>query len=1027
MSKKFLRKSLYTFFCLSLLFCRSIAENPPIDSTYIQSHYSLDVWTSEQGFPAFGISAITQTDDGYLWIATNEGLVRFNGSDFVLFRDIVKEKNHQFDIVRMEQDKKGNLWVITSLGELYRFDRDSGEGKFIRNPLPFPEMNSNVSEIFFDSDSNAWLVHKDNLYKIDSEQKHFREYTSKDGLAGETYGRIYESADKTIWVSSLSYIDSNTFNKRLGFLNKLRHSSQNFSSFHGTFGITSLLQSKENIIWIGTTEGIFKFENFLFKPYFIKSGYNNFTIPALMQDDNNITWMGTETDGIFCKLDGVVSRFPKQEGLPSERVTCLFEDNENSIWVGTRGGALVRLKRKKIFTQYYLNSTSVNNVSSVYEDNKGSLWIGTRFEGLYELDKKNVKHYSVQNGLAGNSVRAIGEEANGNYIFGTENGLSRLVNGKFENLTNISELLFLQIRAIYRDKFQQIWVGRSALNFSKFSPNSTKKFLHFVTFINPTQTGVVRGFAEDKNGDLWIATRGGIQFLKNDSLHSYNVRDGLPSDDIMTITFDSSDVLWIGTYNGGLSRFYNNKFTNYSMVDGLVDNVIYHILEDDFGNMWFGSNRGIFRIKKQELNDFAEGKIFSVNSVSYGISDGMLSAECNGGSQPSCWKTKDGRLLFATMKGVAIVDPKQIFTAQTTLPPPVVIERFVANEDTVILFGGTELEAGKKKLEFDYAALSFIAPEKNRFKFKLENFDDNWTDAGNRRRAYYTNVPAGTYTFRVIACNQDGIWNKQGAALTFTIRPFLWEARWFQVFSFIIISFIVFSLFKIRVRSVRNAEERKTGLNKQIAQLEMKALRAQMNPHFIFNCLNSIQGCILANETEVAYTYLSKFAKLLRMILENSEHTFVPLTNELAMLRLYLELESLSYDHKFSHTITIDPVLGREEYEIPTLLIQPYVENAIWHGLIHKQGERKLSIQFEKNEDYLHCTIEDNGIGREKARKLEEPRKRGYEPRGMKVTRERIKTLNAYTGKEATVNVTDLYSEKNESLGTRVEIKIPLE
>ncbi len=336
------------------------------------------------------------------------------------------------------------------------------------------------------------------------------------------------------------------------------------------------------------------------------------------------------------------------------------------------------------------------------------------------------------------------------------------------------------IQAVTQTRDGYLWLGTKAglvrfdgVRFAVFDKLNTKEIL----------SNDILDLYEDRDGNLWVGTTGGgLNRLRDGKFTSYTTRDGLSQDFVRSIYEDGDGSLWIANYGGGVNRFKDGRFTAYTTNVGLFDNTIYQVLDDDQGNLWMSCNRGIFFVSKQQLNDFAENRIASVTSVPFGKSDGMRSSECNGGNQPAGIKARDGNLWFPTIEGVAVVDPRRMLI--NTQPPPVLIDKTMV-DDHVLVDGLTEatLPPGKGQLEFHYTALSFLAPEKVMFKYKLEGFDQDWTDAGARRVAYYTNLPPGSYRFRVIACNNDGKWNEEGAIFAFTLAPHFYETGFFYALS----------------------------------------------------------------------------------------------------------------------------------------------------------------------------------------------------------------------------------------------------
>jgi hypothetical protein len=358
--------------------------------------------------------------------------------------------------------------------------------------------------------------------------------------------------------------------------------------------------------------------------------------------------------------------------------------------------------------------------------------------------------------------------------------------------------------------------------------------------------------------------------------------------------------------------------------------------------------------------------------------------------------------------------------------PEVVLTGFkVLNEDVILK---TSLEYADTinltykdyVFSFEFSAIHLTAPNKNRYAYTLEGFDKDWVYT-QRRFATYTNLDPGRYTFKVKASNNDGIWNDTGLSINIIISPPFWKTLWFYALMSLLIAGIIWTLYKFRVGQIRKEEKLKTEFNKRLADVEMTALRAQMNPHFLFNCLNSINRFIVRNDAETASNYLTKFSRLIRLILQNSKSPTITLKSELEALKLYIDMEELRFENRFDHHIHVDENIETEYIEVPPLLLQPYVENAIWHGLMHKEAKGQLTIQITKEGDRLRCMIEDNGIGRQKALQLKSKSATRDKPMGMKITTDR---LNLYQ-KQTDVQVIDLLDGNGDPCGTRVILGMP--
>src|SRR5262249_40319682 len=406
---------------------------------------------------------------------------------------------------------------------------------------------------------------------------------------------------------------------------------------------------------------------------------------------------------------------------------------------------LNRLKDGRFLAYTHSDGLADDVVRSIFQDRQGAVWIATR-GGLSRFESGHFASYHSSDGLANDSVLSVFQDTDGAIWAGTRGGLSRFNGSRFVSYKMTDGSGDLRVLAMHQDISGALWIGTGSgllvFKDGQFSPYT----------VGGLDQDAVYAISEDRDGAVWLGTDGsGLKHLKGGVLTAYTTRDGLSNDIVMAIHRDDQGVMWIGT-NSGLTRYADGRFTTYTTHNGLYDDTIFQVLEDSAGCLWMSCNKGIFRVNKQELNDFASGKTSSVLSVSYGVADGMKSRECQGGFQSAGCRTIDGRLWFPTIKGVAIVDPASL--QNNPLAPPVVIEQVVADNQQ-IRQELAELGPGNKKIEFHFSGLSLIVPEKVKFKYMLEGFDRDWVDAGSKREAFYTNIPAGRYTFRVIASNND--------------------------------------------------------------------------------------------------------------------------------------------------------------------------------------------------------------------------------------------------------------------------------
>jgi PAS domain S-box-containing protein len=760
-----------------------------LDPSKAITQYTHDVWKTEAGLPQNSVLAITQTRDGYLWLGTEEGLARFDGVSFSVFDKRTTPAIGTNTISALLEDQRGNLWIGTNGGGLTRRDTS---GRFFRYTTRDGLGSDVVLSLHEDRKGSLW-VGTDGGGISRLRDGRFTTYTVRDGLPDNSVFSICSGRDGSLWLGTHAGLSRfyggrfTTFGHRDGLPNLY---------------IKALYIDHEGNLWAGTNGGgLARLQkDGRFTTYTTKDGLSSNVIWALYEDREGSLWIGTGAGGLDRLHAGRFAAYTAKQGLSSNDVWCLYEDREGSLWIGTTDGGLNRLRDAAFTTYTTLEGLSSDVVLPVIEAADGSLWMGTDGGGLNRLKDGRVTSYTTKNGLSNNLVFSLCQERDGSLWIGTRHGLNRYQNGRFRVYTSRDGLPNDVVMASYVDHRGTLWIGTRG-GLSRFENGK------FVTYT--TEQGLsndnISAIYEDSGGHLWIGTvGGGINELHDGMVTTYSTANGLSNNVIWSIAGEDDGTLWIGTNGGGLVRFKNGRFTAFTTREGLFDDVVFQILDDGRGYLWMSSNKGVFRVEKQQLNAFARGQIRAVSSVAYGTADGMKSRECNGGFQPAGWKTRDGRLCFPTMKGLAIIDPAH--PAAKLPPPPVVIEQVSVDQRSFSPSPGLHAPPGKGQLEFEFAALSFIAPEKIRFRYRLEGFDKEWTDAGSRRAAYYTNLPPGTYRFRVKACNSDGVWNEVGATLPLTLEPHFYQTSWFYGLCGLLVISLGVAGHHLRVRQLNRRE-----------------------------------------------------------------------------------------------------------------------------------------------------------------------------------------------------------------------------
>ena len=570
-------------------------------------------------------------------------------------------------------------------------------------------------------------------------------------------------------------------------------------------GLKNLAQDRKGRIWTVSNGGLYRVDGENITEYGVSEGLPNQIGTAVFEDSAGQLWIGTFR-GLTRMVDGKILPRPNTEEVYGDLIYTIFEDREKNLWVGGQEG-LYRLNPARFTTYTTRQGLTDNNVMSVREDHEGTVWIGTWGGGLNRLKDGKITAYTTRTGLSHNRVLALYEGKDDSLWVGTDHGggLNRF-KGSPHNLFDPPRrpgLIDAAIRVIHEDERGALWIGTSrGINVLKDGEFES------YTPANGLAGNTNLAICEAADKSFWIGTDGGLSHWQGGNFTNFTTRNGLSANYVNALYEDATRTLWIGTRGGGLMRYKNGKFTAYTTKEGLFSDDIYEILEDDLGCFWMSCRRGIFRVSKKDLDDFDRGAVKIISSTGFGRADGMATVQCNGVAKPSGWKGKDGRLWFATIRGVVAVDA----TRSNEVPPPVVIDdvlvghRTLAPEGSITNGATLRIPPGRGALEIQYSALSYQAPEKNRFKYTIEGVDSGWIDAGTASSAFYNNIAAGKYSFRVIACNNDGVWNEKGATLSLIFLPYFWQTLWFKLAIGGSIVLALTFLYRLRVARLRDIE-----------------------------------------------------------------------------------------------------------------------------------------------------------------------------------------------------------------------------
>jgi len=1027
---------------------------------------SFENLSEKEGLSDKKVYCFLRDKQGYLWIGTENGLNRYDGYSFKVFLHTEGDTNSLSNNVvhNLTQDSAGFIWVGTDGGGLDCYDPKTEHFRSYRNtPNDKNSISGNrISSVFIDKQNNLWVCGGlAGLQLFNRKTQAFENYSSvivKNDLefnsSSNLISQMLEDDEGTLWIAThngLAKFDRTNHQFQF-YYNNTKPENYGRDNVH----ICMFMDSEKNI-WLGNWGGgLMKFNklNGTFEMYkYNTSVPENGTInivTSISQKSPNELWIATLDSGFgtFNMNTKKFLFFPYKEGymnsIPSNSINTLYKDYTGTLWIGTNNGISKIDPMTQRFAHTIIKSnTTLDNKAfhvSVAIDipERNELLLGTTWgDGLYIYDER--KHQSIVHRFPGNytyyNISAIKRDESGTIWVGSQNGLFQfdIISNQFITLPtplNTTDLKNDVISTIIQDRAHNLWFATGGDGIYQYilSSKEIKHFTHSENNENSLISNETSVIAEDNNGNLFIGT-------SNDGISVYNIAsntftnyrfdannpNSISRNEITGIVVHNKGKEFIGTWGNGLNEYLpegkgNNKFKRYFIKDGLPSDKIWNMTKDNNGNIWIATSKGLSKLNPD-----------SMSFKNYDIRDGLKMNYLQFGLNT----LSNGDIIIGDYGGFTRFNPVNL--TNNPFVPDVVINSFKVFDKDIISSGNVnftrrvDLSYKQNFFSVEFAALNLTNPEKNQYAYKLEGFDKDWNYCGTRRFASYTNLDGGDYILMIKAANNDGVWNDKPLSITIHVLPPFWKTWWFYLLSAIIISVIIYLIYKIRINQIRKEEAIKTEFNKKIAEIEMVALRAQMNPHFIFNCLNSINRYIVKSDQVTASNYLTKFAKLIRLILDNSRHSKVALENELNALKLYIEMEAMRFDNKFSYAVNVSDDLDSDSISIPPMILQPYVENAIWHGLMHKTDSGVLSVNISKENDYLKCIIEDNGVGRERAMELKSKNSLKEKSLGIKVTNDRISIFNQLNKNKAFVAIDDLKDKHGNAIGTRVTLMIPLD
>ncbi len=1007
--------------------------------------------TLQDGLSDNMVLCALQDKQGFMWFGTRNGLNRYDGYHITVFRH---NRNDPYSlsnesIQSLFEDSRGRMWIGTAEG-LNMFDPVLERFTYYQSDSRNPNgiLQGAITSIAEDRWGCLWLA-TDNtrrgIQKLDTERGVFTTYRhnpedpyslTDDGVTG-----ICRDKNDDMWVAT-----------RYG-INRYDHAHDRFINhntapeyrFAADNNLTRILAASDGSLWlVNRTTNIWKAhisgDHLIAEPLYIDRHRNFYasTVISMVGGVGDVLWIGTEGglytvnihSGAYRKIVYTTDSY----GLASNQVFKVYSDHYGDMWICTDIGVHrfhSRTNYIRHFSHSPLDTSTVSHqkIRSLLQYG-GQLLVGTGGGGLDISRGDRFRHHinpyysssPVLLDILSNTLNVLYRLRDGTVLAGTNSGLYRIdpETGKFYKLPY--SVFGSRVWSICEDREGILWIGTLFKGLTRID-RRTGDVRYYFAEVRASRLAVpvsVHTIYEARDGTLWIGTNNGLYRMdRNTNQPVWTVWNSPDSSSashnhVWPIHETNNGKLWIGTTGGGLNLFdpSTGKYVHYGREQGLPSDIICGILEDGHGNLWVSTNTGLCRFTP------SNGRV-----TTFGIDDGVYISDFH---VKTCFRDASGVMYFGGTGGYLCFHPDSM--SIKTRPRRLIFTSFKVFDrklalDTALLFKKQMiLPYNSNYFSVEFVSVDFAGAHHHQYRYKLDSYDRQWryTD-GTHPLAGYTDVAPGNYNLVVEVADDEGNWGSNRAAIGIRITPAWWQTWWFQMAVLLCLVAIGVGLLRWYLGSMR----RKGAMERRLVELQLHALRAQMNPHFIFNSLNSIYYYILCRDQKKAQTYLGLFSVLLRRILEYSRKTFIPINREIEILDMYLQLEAMRFSQRFGYKMSIAPDIDLERQLVPTMLLQPYVENAVKHGLLPKEKDCMLTIEFQRRGDRIECSITDNGIGRKMAGQIREQSQLPYTSQGLALSKERMDNLSELHGKLYGVEVQDLTTETGEALGTRIVLTFP--
>src|SRR3984885_6749365 len=966
------------------LACILLAGQPcalALDPSLDVSQYAHTAWKVREGFVGSEITSIAQTSDGYIWLATQFGLFRFDGVRNVPWQPPQDQHLPPGTIFSLLVDQSGTLWIgATGLASFK-------DGKLTH----YPELAGQyIFKILEDHEGTIWASGvTDPIGKLCAIRNGNIQCYGEDGTLGLGALGLYEDSKGNLWA---------------GVLNGLWRWKPGLPKFYPLpgqpDGIQALAEDTDGALLVGWSGGIYRFVEGKTQPYSL--GGTQFRAHRMFRDQNGGLWIGTSGRGLMHVHKGSTDVFAQSDGLSGEDVHSLFEDRENNIWVAT-GNGLDRFRDMAVVTLTEKQGLSGDPVSVVLPDMDGSVWFGSR-GGLDQWNNGQTKTYPVY-------PESLFQDDRGRIWVSTARELGYLENGRF---TSVRGVPGGNILSITQDTAGNLWLINETAGLFRISPQNAVRQIPWAALGHKDHASVLA--ADRRQGGLWIGFfLGDMAYFSDGKVRAtYTTTNGLGAGRVSDFQFDDDGTLWVST-EGGLSRLKNNRVATLTSKNGLPCDTVHWAIEDNLHSFWLYTACGLVRIARSELDAWAADPNRTIQATVFDNSEGVRSLPSH--YHPQVAKTPDGKLWFLPWDGVSVIDPRHI--PFNRLPPPVHVEQIIADGKIYDASKGLQLPAHVRDLAIDYTALSLVAPEKIHFRYKLEGQDPDWREVVNDRQVQYSNLAPRHYTFRVTACNNSGLWNEAGTFLDFSIAPAYYQTTWFRVSCAAVFLTLLWGIYRLRVQQLQH--QFAIGLEARVNE------RTRIARELHDTLLQSFQGLILRfqaatnllpeRSVEAKQRFETAIDQAAQAITEGRDavqglRSSTVETNDLAMAISALR-EELAADGTIADSPLFRMAVEGTPRNLHSILRDEVyrIAGETLRNAFHHAQARQIEVEIHYDARQFRLRVRDDGKGIDPEILGEHPRPGHFGLHGM---RERAKIVGGQL---------DVWSELDS--GTEVELSIP--